>query len=649
MLFIVFLCLDISQANANQVPLYVSDGLIVHLQADASASVVTDPNGNLKKWQNSVPNRNEYFAIPTQSAPKSYIDHCDNFNPNNANTTYAPNLVDDLVNGKPAIRFNSTNQDGVQICGLDIDSDEYTIFIVDAYSNSGVQKRGRLLNSRSYISWFLGRWAGWIRHYAGAMITEGKYPALDQFSIHTALGKVEAQKATRYYYLNGVNLTSDSLRNSSRTAYRPRKLGIANHGFTYSNEVSDGDVAELLVFERSLNDRERYKVNLYLATKYGLPLPPNPDADSYTISFDYSNTVNSGQLKQKMHLGVEDSKVKIVKYEFWSDIDHQPNELAWVAELTKNSQWFALKNLDYGTYLASNGSTSIRLEETPTYLFSGTEHYKDTVLWKIELKSAQGDYTLVNRATGNKLKFNQSNDTLELVNSHDDYDSDILFSLHERFISLKIFPEDIHEYNDLLHIPNGLPELGVFVPTPDNKHTKWTTRRFKVSAENHSLNTQYEFVSHPGFDVLNGNLTATQQDQLDILKTEINNIISKKSLDSEVLNSVLKQMSSAFNASLNEQQHNPSFVPGIVWLETNSERPAGFNTLETIIDDDGHYIKIIFTPHSSWEQVIFAFLLKETIGAQVNFILDDPPLPPSTQSPVTKPKEPVKKSTEKTN
>ncbi len=179
----------------------------------------------------------------------------------NANVAHAPRFMLHGTDGKPVVRFNGERADGMAIdnrlnLGL-----PYTVFVVDAYTSAG-QHRGRSLHSRNR-NWLLGRWQTTSTHYAEGWVGSNvPNSGVDTFAIHTAVGNLDGS----HYFLNGINRT-----HSQAPQAAPGLLGIAAHGGNFSNETSDLDVAEIIVFDRVLTEAERTAIHAYLARKYFKP------------------------------------------------------------------------------------------------------------------------------------------------------------------------------------------------------------------------------------------------------------------------------------------------------------------------------------------------------------------------------------------
>jgi hypothetical protein len=130
-----------------------------------------------------------------------------------------------------------------------------TVMIVDRYYD---MLKGRTLQGRN-ANWILGKWHG----HNGCLMENWlhSYPAIDNvFSISTA---TLDENHTGTYYLNG----EQAGRLEGATA--PGQLAFAKGGF-FSGDVSEADVAAVLIWQRVLSDQERQTVEKWLGYQYGV-------------------------------------------------------------------------------------------------------------------------------------------------------------------------------------------------------------------------------------------------------------------------------------------------------------------------------------------------------------------------------------------
>jgi len=170
-------------------------------------------------------------------------------------TNQQPTLLADGINNEAAIQFDGSDD------ALFVDSALYlgrpnTIFIV--YKRTG--NTGRTLNSYSGQNWLLGLHGNVSGMYTNGWVSNNHPANLDETYIATGVSEPSAT----YFYQNGVNLTE----NSSPTGI----VGNINIGGADGtpNQPANTQIAEIIIYDRVLNDGERQEVEAYLAKKYGV-------------------------------------------------------------------------------------------------------------------------------------------------------------------------------------------------------------------------------------------------------------------------------------------------------------------------------------------------------------------------------------------
>jgi arylsulfatase A-like enzyme len=134
-----------------------------------------------------------------------------------------------------------------------------TLMIIDRYY--GVLK-GRTLQSRT-VNWMIGKWNGHNGCYMEGWLNSEGYIAEDNvFTIQTATLD-ENHKGT--WYLNGEQT------GTREGAPAPGKLSFCKAGY-YTVDISEADIAAVLVWTRVLSEQERKSVERWLAYIYGLEI-----------------------------------------------------------------------------------------------------------------------------------------------------------------------------------------------------------------------------------------------------------------------------------------------------------------------------------------------------------------------------------------
>ncbi|KAJ5074419.1 speckle-type poz protein [Anaeramoeba ignava] len=167
----------------------------------------------------------------------------------------------------------------------------FTIMIVDRYCGSN---KGRTLQSR-YLNWLLGKWSGHNGCFMEGWI--GKQAAHnDVFSINTCVSESNQAK----WYLDGI------LQAVMLSPKDPYRLGICGGG-KYSSEVSDADIAEILIWNRKLSGKELKKMHSWLGNKFGVN-QPNMTNQSLVVSVSGESGIENGEWKDESGFGFHAQK-----------------------------------------------------------------------------------------------------------------------------------------------------------------------------------------------------------------------------------------------------------------------------------------------------------------------------------------------------
>lgn len=249
----------------------VSTNLQLWLKADAG--VTKDGSDNVASWADQ--SSNAHHADQSLAASK-------------------PLWVDNIINGKPVIRFDG-NSDLMTTDMTGPGGSEFTFFVV-AKSNG-----------QSIIGYSGG--AGYILYsYANPdnfVISNdgGTYGGLNSgtnnplnFQLSCARYKANTANGMQTF-VNGALLAQ---RTSADILLPNVPLQLGSYPGGGANEVIKGDVAEIIIYNRALTDSEREQVENYLTQKYSLP-PANDNCTGATkllIGSDQCNAkVYSGDTK----------------------------------------------------------------------------------------------------------------------------------------------------------------------------------------------------------------------------------------------------------------------------------------------------------------------------------------------------------------
>jgi hypothetical protein len=208
-------------------------GLSIWTKADAG--IVKNKEGKVIQWQDLSGNDNHF------------------------KTTYGTNIeeVSSAIGGNPAVRFNATN---IMQSTFDLNSN-FTVIVVGKL-NGGANER---LVSSATNNWLLGWWGGNINQfYSEGWVHNPGTSANTNAYIYTGTGNLGADSYA--LYSNGTNLATN---NGGSQA--PRRLSLGGWGAN-NTELSNGDVAEVIVYNRVLTNDERMAIEKYLANKYSITI-----------------------------------------------------------------------------------------------------------------------------------------------------------------------------------------------------------------------------------------------------------------------------------------------------------------------------------------------------------------------------------------
>jgi hypothetical protein len=128
----------------------------------------------------------------------------------------------------------------------------YTLFHVTRYNGA----TARIVTSATSVNWLSGHWGG----YSGVAYHQN-WITQSSSSVHGA-NWVASTDQNALYRSNGVNRTIGSPGSPSHTQ-------LIINGSTFA-ELSDFQIAEVIVYDRTLNATEITQTEAYLSNRYGL-------------------------------------------------------------------------------------------------------------------------------------------------------------------------------------------------------------------------------------------------------------------------------------------------------------------------------------------------------------------------------------------
>jgi len=248
--------LYVSAELTNALGTFVSDTIVVFYNDKI-------PNNNLNLWLSA--------GRGTQTGVGSIVSEWNDYSGlnNNANQTasgFHPILVENAINGEPVIRFNGSTSYLLidNASSLEMANSDYEIFMV-AQSNSsatqflwsgGISEQEIHLNGSSGVR-FLPTTGKIVDAGTNGQFTNGQ----------AFLVNVKATDTNGSIRFNN-NLLGVLTQNSHTSNSNQVLLGIRTGGSLPYN----GDIAEVIAYNKALSVQERDSVNTYLSTKYGIAL-----------------------------------------------------------------------------------------------------------------------------------------------------------------------------------------------------------------------------------------------------------------------------------------------------------------------------------------------------------------------------------------
>ena len=240
---------DAAQAPVGQNPASLI-GLELWMRADSG--IQKDDTNRVKSWSGRSPKR--FTALQSVTAKQ-------------------PTWIADAIEGQPALRFDGTG-DALKIADQVLDSQNFTIIAV---ANHTTQEGLREIFSNwgqgggSGTSLFLGTNGATEIRLSDAFNKAGK---LSNPQTHFGLMAVNSAEGA-FTFQNGKRLASSG-RLPTRKLAPPYTIGTQG---TINGEYWQGDIAELIVVNRALTEKEQIGIWNYLNQRYGFAAKPKPTID----------------------------------------------------------------------------------------------------------------------------------------------------------------------------------------------------------------------------------------------------------------------------------------------------------------------------------------------------------------------------------
>jgi prepilin-type N-terminal cleavage/methylation domain-containing protein len=191
----------------------------------------------------------------------------------NATATNQPLYKNNIINGLPAIKFNSSNSDYFSFDCSSISNSNYTIFITEqrrsSQSNNYFLGNNLDLNIESG-SFFLGYKQDTVVNYSG-YVTGSIINTYIYGTNITRIHSFDFNFSTKKYYLNGTSQSISAPYNPYiRQAEDPiSTCSILTLGKQLTNYY-EGFIGEIIIFRKYLGTSERKDVENYLGKKWGV-------------------------------------------------------------------------------------------------------------------------------------------------------------------------------------------------------------------------------------------------------------------------------------------------------------------------------------------------------------------------------------------
>jgi len=235
----LFLVVSLSLISGRIVAQAPSDGLVLWLKADKG--IITDTKGLDSLWQDQSGNKTDAFQTTN---------------------TLRPSIVKNDINGRSALRFgNGTFLNAPSRFPV---NSSYTVIVVMCPQNLNVY--GHILSGTSTRYLWLGGTAypEFGQNYQSLGVSNYAVPSA--FCTIAAVANDSSKLAN--IYVNGKNGDTATYRVTNSDS------GISI-GALWGENTFEGDIAEILVYNRALNNSELNAADAYLNGKYGINLPAN--------------------------------------------------------------------------------------------------------------------------------------------------------------------------------------------------------------------------------------------------------------------------------------------------------------------------------------------------------------------------------------
>jgi autotransporter-associated beta strand protein len=283
----------------------------------------------------------------------TWVDKSGNVPSRDATDLLSDPAVADGPNGTRVIRFD--NGDRIATTHSFTPA-QYTIFGVSRYAGAA---KNRVISSRD-TNWLFGHHGGVDeRFYANGWIHDA---GSNNENWHIYMGHINDDadpKAT--FAKDGAVLVTDST-GSSNGDYMPKQLQL--NGYNGGSELSDSEIAEVIIYNRVLDTNELEQVGGYLASKYGLSTAYPPAAPSAGVAMANTHATNIAATTAEL-VGSLDATQSVFTVSAYYSTNNNADAAAWLADGDAAS-------VEVGTYTNAVGQSVVA---SVSSLVGGSTYY----------------------------------------------------------------------------------------------------------------------------------------------------------------------------------------------------------------------------------------------------------------------------------
>ena len=231
------MCLDPSlNKSYPSIDLPVKNGLIMWMDAADDTTFSYVSGSKISQWRDK--SGFNYHMTPQSSGPTRYT----------------------AQNSRKVVAFSTVQN--IQNTTIDLRNSAYSVFVVSRYTNLSAGTARILTVNSGYNNWLLGHWASEVNKYYANGWVYSTYAAADtNWKLYLGDWGGPSNDLANFYGAGTAIAT-----NSADASAGPWTLGINVCG----SELSNCEVAEIVVFNRLLSTTERRSVHTYLGQKWSI-------------------------------------------------------------------------------------------------------------------------------------------------------------------------------------------------------------------------------------------------------------------------------------------------------------------------------------------------------------------------------------------